>query len=71
MGSTLSINLCCGMNGNGGGGTPTPPSPDNFSYNIIATGETITVPEYQQMVVCETIDILGDLILNGDLCIIE
>lgn len=45
-------------------------SPDNFSYNEIT--KTITVPDYQQMIVAEEIIVVsgGELRLEGELVLI-
>lgn len=43
----------------------TSSSEDNFSYETIATGITITVPTYQQMALSHDIQVDGLLILNG------
>ena len=53
----------------GSGGSPTP-SPDNFSYDFIPTGATVTIPLYQQMIVSQNIQVDGTLIMNGTLVII-
>lgn len=42
-------------------------SVDNFSYNLIDTGQTITIPDGQQMLYAGDIRILGDLRTLGDL----
>ncbi len=38
----------------------------NFSYKKIVTGQTVTIPENQQMIYVGTIEIDGTLIINGD-----
>lgn len=38
----------------------------NFSYKKIVTGQTVTIPENQQMLYVGTIEIDGTLIINGD-----
>lgn len=43
---------------------------ENFSYNVIALGETITVPIYQQMIVFQSLTITGSLVLDGAACLI-
>ncbi len=43
---------------------------DNFSYNIIPTNNTVTILLNQQMVVDDEIDIVGDLIIDGELAVI-
>ena len=45
-------------------------SPDNFSYNYIPLGITLQIPENQQMIVTDVLDVVGDLDLIGDLAII-
>jgi len=44
---------------------------DNFSYNYIATGITVKVPTYQQMLVYENITVDGILEVDGDLVILD
>ena len=39
--------------------------PDNFSYSEIH--ETLTIPEFQQMIVMDSCILEADLILEGDL----
>jgi hypothetical protein len=55
----LAVNLF-----GGGGGD------DNFSYKVVVTGKSVTVPANQQMVVSGGITIDGELILNGELALI-
>lgn len=45
----------------------------NFSYNIIASGTTVTIPIDQQMLVYEDLEIqgTGDLIVNGEFVILD
>lgn len=43
---------------------------DNFSYNNIVSGKTVTIPENQQMIVHGGITIDGTLVENGDLVLI-
>lgn len=45
-------------------------STNNFSYNYIIINTTLIIPIYQQMVVAESLDIVGDIDLLGDLVII-
>lgn len=42
----------------------------NFSFKRILTGEVITVQDGQQMIVFESINIDGSLVLDGELCLI-
>ena len=42
-------------------------SPENFSYELIATGVTVTIPLYQQMIVHELLVIEGTLVVDGTL----
>lgn len=42
-------------------------SSDNFSYEYIVTGVTITIPQYQQMLLMDDITIDGELIIEGTL----
>jgi hypothetical protein len=42
----------------------------NFSYQIVNTGVTVTIPIYQQMIVHNEIEILGNLVEDGELVII-
>ena len=44
---------------------------DNFSYNIIDEGEEIVIPEFQQMIVQQAIQINGNLINEGSLVVIN
>lgn len=39
----------------------------NFSYKLINTGETIVVPEGQQMLVDEHVTVLGHLTVRGEI----
>lgn len=43
----------------------------NFSYNFIPSTESIEIPENQQMLVLDTIDIEGTLDIGGELCLIS
>jgi len=40
---------------------------DNFSYKYVGIGETVTIPENQQMLHQGTLTVFGDLITRGDL----
>ena len=51
--------------GPGGGGVIS--SAENFSYKRVATGVTVTIPLYQQMIVTNDITIDGTLIQDGEL----
>jgi hypothetical protein len=53
------------LTGSGGGGGPS--GPPNFSYQVIADGETVTIPEGQLMFYKDAISIQGDLYTLGDL----
>lgn len=44
---------------------------NNFSYEEIETGKTVTVPSKQQMIVHEVITVTGLLVLNGALVLIS
>lgn len=44
--------------------------PRNFSYKKIVTAVSILVPENQQMLLKGDITIEGDLILDGELCLL-
>jgi hypothetical protein len=46
------------------------PAPENFSYETVALGVTVTIPIYQQMIVQGAITIIGTLVINGTLVII-
>jgi len=48
----------------GGGGE------DHFSYKVVVTGKSVTVPENQQMVVSGGITIDGELVLDGELALV-
>jgi len=52
-------------NGGGGGGT------DNFSYQTIPFGQTVTIPQYQQMIVIGGLELDGTLDLIGELILPE
>lgn len=41
----------------------------NFSYKKIITGQTIEIPENQQMIVVDGIEIEGSLEVSGELCL--
>lgn len=53
--------------------TVNPSTSDNFSYSIVATGTTVTIPVNQQMLVYEDLEIqgTGDLIVNGEFVILD
>lgn len=46
-------------------------STDNFSYKTVAAGQTVTVPQYQQMIVIGGIELDGTLDLIGELVLPE
>jgi hypothetical protein len=48
-------------------GSSSGSSADNFSYNLIDVGESVTIPAGQQMLYVGDLQILGDLIIEGDL----
>ena len=48
--------------GEGGGSS----SPDNFSYQLVASGQTVVVPPGQLMLVDGPIRVLGHLDVQGD-----
>ena len=48
----------------GSGGTSSP-SADNFSYTLIDIGETVIIPENQEMVHVQDLMVRGDLIVRG------
>lgn len=52
----------------GSGGSS--PSADNFSYNVVASLTTVTIPTNQQMVVVGPISIDGVLNVDGNLALI-
>ena len=45
--------------------------PDNFSYSTIAVGETKTIPENQQMIVFDALTVDGELVLDGQVVILD
>lgn len=45
-------------------------SPDNFSYETVALGVVVTVPQYQQMIVDGPITVEGSLIVIGKVVLI-
>ena len=45
--------------------------PDNFSYNYIVDGKTITVPVNQQMLIYEDLNLDGILIVDGEVIILN
>lgn len=51
--------------GSGGG------NPDNFSWKTIPTGETVVIPQYQQMIVIGGLELDGTLDLIGELVLPE
>ena len=44
---------------------------NNFSFNNIITTESVTIPEYQQMIVYGDLVNDGELIINGELVLID
>lgn len=47
-------------------------SVDNFSYKTIASGVTVTIPQYQQMIVFGgKVIITGVLKIDGDLAVLD
>lgn len=46
-----------------GGSTSTT---QNFSYSRITTGNTVTIPEYQQMLFVGNLTIDGTLVIDGE-----
>lgn len=42
-------------------------TPDNFSYKVIASATSVTIPINQQMIVIDSITVDGTLITNGEL----
>lgn len=46
-------------------------SKENFSYETIATGKTVTVPTNQQMLVYEELIVDGTLVLNGEVVVFD
>ena len=42
----------------------------NFSIKKILSSEEVTIPENQQMIVAEGIEIEGSLVIEGELCLI-
>ena len=50
-----------------GTGATAGATPDNFSYKKIATANTVTIPDNQQMIVASaSIEISGELVLDGE-----
>jgi hypothetical protein len=49
----------------GGSGT------DNFSYKTVPAGQTVIIPEYQQMTVIGGLELEGELDLIGELVLLE
>jgi hypothetical protein len=45
-------------------------SSGHFSYNVIPLATTVTIPQYQQMVVSDYLELDGDLIIEGELAIV-
>ncbi len=45
------------------------PTQEGFSYNVIPESRTITIPEYNQMNVHETLWVNGTLTIEGELSI--
>ena len=56
------------LNSTGSGGSS---GPDNFSYEFIASTQTVTVPAGQQMLVNNLIDNQGLLIVDGSVSIVD
>lgn len=44
---------------------------ENFSYNNVAADSEVEIPENQQMIVFEDINVDGELTINGDLVIFD
>lgn len=42
----------------------------NFSIKKILSSEEVTIPDNQQMIVAEGIEIEGSLVIEGELCLI-
>jgi len=51
--------------GGGGGGL------DNFSYETVPSGTTVTIPQYQQMIVVGGVNVEGTLDSIGELIVLE
>ena len=45
--------------------------PANFSFNYVEASATITVPQYQQMLVCNSITVDGILDVEGEVVILD
>jgi len=45
--------------------------PENFSYNYIATGKSVLIPDNQQMLVYINITVDGTLTVDGDLVVLD
>ncbi len=52
-------------------GSSSSSSAENFSYKRIASGVSVTIPLYQQMMVTNTITVDGDLIIDGEIFLLE
>lgn len=46
-------------------------SSDNFSYNVIALNKTVKIPTNQQMLVHDTCEISGVLVIEGELFVFD
>ena len=65
FGWATKLNPLIRSGGGGGGG------PDNFSWKTVPTGQTVTIPENQQMAVTGGLDLDGTLELEGELILHE
>ncbi len=63
------LNVLTGLFDLVGDGSSTP-SPPNFSYKYIPSGESVTIPVNQQMIVLGGIVVDGELIIDGELALI-
>jgi hypothetical protein len=43
------------------------PDPENFSYKYVQSGQTLEIPEYQEMLLQSDLMVDGDLLVNGDI----
>ena len=55
------------VNGSNGNTLPRPNGEENFSFNYVESGMTLTIPIYQQMIIMGDIDIHGDVDLVGEI----
>jgi len=39
--------------------------PPNFSFNLVDTGESVTVPDGQEMIITQDLVVLGDIMVDG------